>query len=217
MSQKLFERVEWPFVELQSEMIDGERYYFTPTGNKYRSVTTVLSSINKQKIVEWRKRVGEEEATKVTTRATRRGTNVHSIAEKYLKNDAEYLKDSNPLAISMFKQIQPLIDENLTKVYGNEMPLYSDVLKTAGRCDCFGQFQGMHTIVDFKTSTKTKRKEWIENYFLQCTTYAMMIEERYDCYVPQLAIIIAVEEDNPQLFVERTSNYRDKVLEIFSL
>ena len=121
-----------------------------------------------------------------------------------------------PLARELFQNIKPVIDENLEVVYGNEMALYSDTLKTAGRTDLFCRFQGVYTIADYKTSNKEKRKDWIEDYFIQSTTYAIMVEEMYKDTMPihisQVAIIIAVEEGEKkqQLFVERTSDWRDK-------
>ena len=217
MKQKLFEFNQWPVVELESVTSpDGKRVYQTPSGEKYPSVTTILSARgDKSKLIEWRKRVGEQEANKITTQATRRGTNVHAIAEKYMQGRADFLEGQNPLAVNLFSDIKPIIDEHITKVYGNEMPLYSDTLQTAGRCDLFCQFQGSNGVVDFKTSTKPKREEWIQNYFLQCTTYAMMIEERYGCVVPHIAVVIAVENDLPQFFVKRTSEFRDEVVKAF--
>jgi len=217
MNQKLFEWNQWPVVELKSVTSpDGKRIYQTPSGEKYPSVTTILSARgDKSKLFEWRKRVGEQEANKITTQAARRGTNVHTIAEKYMQGRADFLEGQNPLAVSLFSDIKPIIDEHITKVYGNEMPLYSDTLQTAGRCDLFCQFQGSHGVVDFKTSTKPKREEWIQNYFLQCTTYAMMIEERYQCVVPHIAVVIAVENDLPQFFVKSTSEFRDEVIKAF--
>lgn len=217
MKQKLFELNQWPVVELKSVTSpDGKRVYQTPSGEKYPSVTTILSARgDKSKLFEWRKRVGEQEANKITTQAARRGTNVHAIAEKYMQGRADFLEGQNPLAVSLFSDIKPIIDEHITKVYGNEMPLYSDTLRTAGRCDLFCQFQGSNGVVDFKTSTKPKREEWIQNYFLQCTTYAMMIEERYGCVVPHIAVVIAVENDLPQFFVKRTSEFRDEVVKAF--
>jgi len=217
MKQKLFEWQPWAVSELKSETSpDGKRVYQTPSGEMYPSVTTILSArSDKSALFEWRKRVGEQKANKITTQAARRGTNVHAIAEKYMQGRANFLEGQNPLAVSLFSDIKPIIDEHITKVYGNEMPLYSDILQTAGRCDLFCQFQGMNGVVDFKTSTKPKREEWIQNYFLQCTTYAMMIEERYQCAVPQIAVVIAVENDLPQLFVKRTSEFRDEVIKAF--
>lgn len=217
MKQKLFEWQPWAVGELKSETSpDGKRVYQTPSGEMYPSVTTILSArSDKSALFEWRKRVGEQEANTISTRAANRGKKMHTIAEKYVLGNPDFLEGQDPLIISLFSDIKPIIDEHITKVYGNEMPLYSDILQTAGRCDLFCQFQGMNGVVDFKTSTRPKREEWIQNYFLQCTTYAMMIEERYQCVVPHIAVVIAVENDLPQFFVKRTSDFRDEVIKAF--
>jgi hypothetical protein len=216
MTQKLFEQAQhkYPVQEFEAEMIDGVRYYNTPSGNKYPSVTTILSELTKKHIAAWREKVGQETAQKISTQAARRGTNVHKIAEKYMLNDPLYLsKDTSPLAIDMFKQLQPIIDRDVSIVYGSEMPLYSDYLRTAGRSDLFCQFQGTNTILDFKTASKPKKEEWIQNYFLQCTTYA--IKEMFNVVVPTIAVVIAVENDSPQLFVKKTRYFKDEVIRIF--
>lgn len=204
-------------------MIEGKRYYKTPTGNYYPSVTTVLSSGKSDAIDKWRARVGEREANRISRQATSRGTGMHTICENYLNNEVFYTKGRMPSEIHLFKGIRQVLDENVTKVYGLEMAVFSDTLKTAGRLDLFCQFQGMYTILDFKTSSKDKKEEWIENYFIQATSYAIMIEEmckeyQPSMYIPQLAIVIAVEDgEKPyQLFVKKTAQYRDKAKALFA-
>ena len=173
-------------------------------------------------LIEWRKKVGEAEANRISKRATDRGTDMHQICEDYVAGKDNYIGKAMPTAIELFKNIKPVIDENVELVFGNEMALYSDILKTAGRTDLFCRFQGINTIADYKTSTRDKKESWIEDYFIQSTTYAMMIEEMYKdikpIHIPQLAIIIAVEEGESkyQLFVKKTADYRDKVKNVFS-
>lgn len=221
---KIFKRKALPPIELKEVRIDGRRHYVTPEGNKYPSVTTILGATKDNTgLLEWRKRVGEEEANKITNRATKRGTGMHTICEEYLKNNTNPTKGQSVLAIELFNNIKPILDEHVEEVFGNEIPLYSDELKTAGKTDLFCRFMGTGTIVDFKSSTREKREEWIEDYFLQSTCYAMMVEERYrhiaPLYVSQIAIIIALEEGEQkyQLFVKKTHNYRNKVKERFAL
>jgi genome maintenance exonuclease 1 len=147
------------------------------------------------------------------------------MCEDYLANKPDYKRGRMPTTLTLFKSIRDIIDENVEVVHGIEIPLFSHRLKTAGRCDLFCRFQGMYTIADFKTSTKPKKEEWIENYFLQTTAYAIMVEEMYQDYfdtpikIPQLAIIIAVEDDDQpcQLFVKRTADYRERVFETFDI
>ena len=220
----MFERQDLPQIDLDSTTIKGKRYYWTPDGALYPSVTTVLSSNEEKKagLDRWRKKVGEVEANRISRRASDRGTQLHQICEDYLLNKENYLAKHMPLHVELFGHIRPVLDENVEVVYGNELALFSHTLKTAGRTDMFCRFQGMNTVVDFKTATKDKKDDWIEDYFLQSTCYAIMLEEVYrdimPMHIPQIAIVIAVEdgENKQQLFVKRTSDYREKVLKVFN-
>lgn len=213
---KKFKYEFFPQIELKEEYIDSKRHYVTPEGKKYPSVTTVIGdSMDKSGLYEWRQKVGKEEADKITKSAASRGTKVHKICEDYVLGKEDYLKDKMPSSISLFKQIQPYLDENMTKVYGVEIPLYSDFLQTAGRCDLVCHMHDCYTIVDYKTSSKPKKENWIENYFLQLTTYAMMVEELYKVPISYIIVLIAVEDDNLQFFVKNPKSYKDKVTEIF--
>lgn len=214
-----FLREELDVVDLESVSIDGKRYYKTPDGSIYPSVTTVTSSTKKDYIEAWKKRVGEEEAAKVSRRAASRGTDLHTICENYTLNKPHYTRGMMPNIIEMFNKIKPMIDENVGTIYANEIALFSHELKTAGRTDMFCQFQGINTIVDFKTSSKVKKESDIEDYFIQATTYAMMLEEMYQgkLVIPQLAIIMTVAEHGEPglLFVKQTYPYRSKVRKLF--
>lgn len=219
----MFERDDFPLIDLDSTYADGGRYYKTPNGMWYPSVTTVLSSTKDESIANWRAKVGEQEANKISRQATQRGTYLHSMCEDYLNNVDGYRRGRMPTTLSLFNSIRPIIDENVDVVYGIEMALFSHRLKTAGRTDVFCRFQGMNTILDFKTSTREKKEEWIQNYFIQTTTYAIMAEEMYKDYrvitIPQIAIVIAVEDGEVpyQLFVKKTNDFRDQVYETFDI
>jgi len=198
-------------------VIDGKRHYVTPEGGKYKSVTTILDEkLDKSSLIEWRKKVGEEEAKRISTQAANRGTAIHNIAEHYLLNNESYPTGSMPANIDTFKKLRPIIDERIGKLFGLEYFVYSDRLKTAGATDCIAEFDGVNSIIDFKTSKKLKKEEWIESYFLQATCYAMMVEERLPLVVPQIAIIIAVDHEEPQVFVKLKSEYEKRVLELFA-
>lgn len=222
-TRKLFERDDFPLIDLDSKYANGGRYYKTPNGKWYPSVTTVLSSQKDSSLDEWRAKVGEQEANRISRQATQRGTYLHSMCEDYLNNVDNYKRGRMPTTLSLFNSIKPVIDENVELVYGIEMALFSHRLKTAGRTDVFCRFQGLNTILDFKTATREKKQEWIENYFVQATTYAIMAEEMYKDYktitIPQIAIVIAVEDGEVpyQLFVKRTNDFRDQVYETFDL
>lgn len=202
----LHEEVDLGYMDLSAETGDGGRKYLDPDGNSYPSITTVLSILGEDKIREWRARVGEEEANRISRQASSRGTKVHNIIERYLKNDPEYLKDEMPHNIQTFKDIQPLLDVAVTKIYQQEAPLYSKHLGVAGRVDCVGQWHGVDSIIDWKTSRKLKKKEWISNYFMQCAAYAIMWEERTERPIRQLVVCIAGDE-GPQVFIEDRDNW----------
>ena len=204
-----------PTVTINREVVDGTRFYRVPTGGLYPSVTTVLSSMSKQGILQWRESVGSEKAERVMRSAATRGTGTHQVCEDYMLNKEDYLKGAMPTSISLFKQIQPYIDKYIGKVYGVEIPLYSDTLKTAGTCDLLCQFHGMNAVVDFKTSTKAKKVEHIQNYFYQATAYAIMAEEMYKITIPYIGIIISTEEEGLQYFIEHTAKYKEIVTSFF--
>ncbi|NDH49437.1 MAG: hypothetical protein EBY41_02600 [Proteobacteria bacterium] len=201
--------------KLDRQTSDGGRVYVTEEGNAYPSVTTVLSELNKASIIEWRSRVGEEAANKITARAVRRGTKVHGILEDFVSNKDNYLEGHMPSNIEMFKVIEPFLTENVEEIYGIEIKLYSDTLRAAGTADLYCKYRGLPTILDFKTSRKEKREDWILNYKLQCSTYAMMVEEIYGLIVPQYCILIGNDEGTVQEFIGDTYDYRDQVIKIF--
>ena len=214
--RKIFEHEFYTPFKLERVVIDGKRHYVTPSGGKYKSVTTILDEkLDKSALLEWRKKVGDAEATRISTQAANRGTAIHSIAERYLLNHETYPPGSMPANIDTFKKLRPIIDERIGKLFGLEYYVYSDRLKTAGATDCIAEFDGINSIIDFKTSRKPKKEEWIESYFLQATCYAMMVEERLPLIIPQIAILIAVDHEEPQVFVKSKSDYIKKVEEIF--
>jgi genome maintenance exonuclease 1 len=155
--------------------------------------------------------VGEEEANRVSRTASSRGTTVHNIIEKYVANDPEFLKGEMPHNIQTFKDVQPVIDEGVTKVYQQEAPLYSKHLGLAGRVDLVGQWNGIDSIIDWKTSRKTKKKEWVSSYFMQCAAYAIMWEERTGQPIKQLVVCIAGDE-GPQVFIEDRDNWTEELI-----
>jgi hypothetical protein len=205
-------------IDLKQQSINGVRYYALPSGEKFKSVTTVLSErMDKTALYEWRKRVGEAEATKISVQAARRGTSIHAIAERYVLNEEDFYKKEMPSNVDMFNQIKPVVDEFIDNIYGVELPLFSKTLKAAGKSDLIAEYDGIPSIIDFKTSRKLKKIEWIENYLLQATAYSLMFESLYKIKIPQIVIIIAVDhEKDPQLFKLDRSNYVNRVLEIFN-
>ena len=191
---------------------DGSRKYFTESGAAYPSVTTVLSVLSRDAIREWRKRVGAEEANKISRQASTRGTKIHTLCEDILNNKEVDTSKMSLLDREMFDKFRPLLDR-IDNIHGQEVALFSDHLRLAGRVDCIAEFDGKLSIIDFKTAKKPKRKEWIENYFAQAAGYAIMYEERTGIPINRSAILIAVEGDEPQVFVETRDNYVNILLE----
>ena len=196
--------------ELDSTTVEGKRQYVTPDGT-FPSITTVLGRKKAKAIKQWRERVGAEQANKITTQASRRGTNMHKVVENYLDNYDDYYQKALPNVKELFTTIQPIIDENISLIHGIEVPLWSKHLGVAGRCDCIGIWDNELAIIDWKTSNKPKKWEWIEDYFLQATAYSIMYEERTKKPVGKAVVVIAVEGDSPQVFVERTKNFWHKL------
>ena len=200
--------------DLETETINGKRFYKTPEGLLYPSVTTITGQHGKDKILEWRRRVGEEEANRISTKASNRGTKVHKICENYLNNEEDYARTNPahihktmPDTIAMFKSLQPLLDEHVNNIHALEIPLYSHHLKVAGRVDCIAEYDGKLSIIDFKTSGKLKEESWIKGYFMQCSAYAVMYEERTGIPVSQIVIMIAVDSEYPQVFIKKRNDY----------
>lgn len=190
--------------KLQQINEDGTRYYVTPEGNKYPSITTVLSAYNMQAIMDWRKRVGEEEANKISRQASSRGTRIHTLCEHYLDNKTPKFK--TPLDQELFNTFKPVL-HRINNIYAQEIRMYSDHLRIAGTVDCIAEFDGRLSAIDFKTARRAKHKEDIENYFMQASAYAIMFEERFSIPVPQTVVLIAVDDEEPQVFIEKRDNY----------
>ena len=186
---------------------DTGRKYQTPEGINLPSITTVLSILSRDSIAKWRKRVGEDEANKISTRASGRGTRVHEIIEKYLDNDPNYKDGYTPDIIQSFLAVQNILDSRISNIYAQEAPLYSTHLGVAGRVDCVADFDGVRSIIDFKTSMKPKKLDWIKNYFMQESAYAIMWEERTGQPITQLVTLISVDNADPQVFIEHRDNW----------
>ena len=193
------------FPNLKAKTTEKGRRYFVE-GNAYPSVTTVIGEKKKKSILEWRRKVGEDEANAISKRATTRGNKCHKLAEDYLSNKPLDRYRDDVLSLGMFHQIRPYIDK-INNIHALEESLYSHTLRLAGRVDCIAEYDNELAIIDFKTSTKFKREEWIQDYFSQETAYAIMFQELTGLKVKQLVTIIATEQGTPQIFV------KDNILE----
>lgn len=183
------------------------RKYFTSSGQAYPSITTVLGILNKQQLIEWRKRVGEEEANKISRQASNRGTAVHKLCEDYLDNKEDYLKKHMPSNIHMFNTMRPILDKKINNVWFQEVFLYSDELQTAGQVDCIAEFENELSIIDFKTSRRVKRADDIIGYFIQVSFYAKAFEERTGIPIRKGVVLIGVDDSEPQIFTIDTNEY----------
>lgn len=187
------------------------RVYETPSGEKYPSVTSVLSLHSQDGIAKWRAKVGDEEANKISSRASKRGTSIHSLCEQYIK-EGKAVPD-NIFDVEMFTALAPELDR-IDNVHGLETQLFSHHLQVAGTVDCIGEYDGKLSIIDFKTSSKPKKKDWIEGYFMQTAAYAVMFEELTGIPINRLVIIIGVDDHGPQIFHEKRDNWIKTFIEL---
>ena len=198
-----FNHIDLDLQPLEREHIDGVRYYKIPDEEeliKMVSITSVTSHFNKEIFINWRKRVGNEEADKITKAATGRGTDMHTLTEHYLKN--EDLPEVRPISDFLFKIAKGKLNK-INNIYALEGPLYSKELGIAGTVDCIAEYDGELAIIDFKTSKKPKPRNWIEHYFVQCMAYGCMLYEMKGISIKKLVIIMACENGECVIYEER--------------
>ena len=208
----MFNHVDLNLSKLERETIDGVRYYSIPdeeTLLRLVSITSVTSHYNKEIFVKWRKRVGEEEANRVTKSATRRGTDMHTLTECHLKNIE--LPKVPPISEFLFKISKGTL-KNIDNIHALETSLYSKQLGIAGTVDCIAEYEGELAIIDFKTSKKPKPRNWIENYFVQCAAYGCMLYEMTGIPVKKFVIIMACENGECVVYEERDKSKYIKLL-----
>ena len=209
----MFNHVEVNLPDLERETIDGVRYYKIPTETelqRFVSITSVTSFFNRQIFVNWRKKVGEEEADKITRAATSRGTDMHTLVENYLQNSSE-LPKVQPLSDILFKIAKPELNK-INNIYALERSMYSKYLGIAGTVDCIAEYNGELAIIDFKTSKKPKAKKWIEHYFVQAAAYACMFYELTDISVKKLVILMSCENGECVVYEEYDKSKYIKLL-----
>lgn len=200
-------------VPLNLKSIDtpSGRFYTTPDGVKYPSITTILGSIEKPGLTDWKNSLGPVKATKEMNRAATRGTAVHLMIERLINNEDNPVKEQKIEHIVEFNSLKLLL-KNINNVVAQETALYSDLLKVAGRVDCIAEYNGKLCIIDFKTSTNDKNRNIIESYFLQTTAYALMFEELYDILIEDIVIIMSVEKGVPLVFKGKVDDYIQPLL-----
>ena len=209
----MFTHVELNLPQLDRETIDGVRYYSVPDNDellKLVSITSVTSHKNREFFAKWRKKVGEDEANKITKQATSRGTDMHTLSENYLLNVSE-LPKVQPLSELLFQIAKPELDK-INNIHALERSLYSLVLGIAGTVDCIAEYDGELAIIDFKTSKKPKPREWIEHYFVQCAAYSCMLFELTGIAVKKFVIIMACENGECIVYEEYDKSKYIKLL-----
>ena len=202
LSGMTFEHVDLDLQPLEREHVDGVRYYKIPDEEelvKMVSITSITSHFNKDIFINWRKRVGNETADKITKAATKRGTDMHTLTEHYLLNDN--LPEVPPISEFLFKIAKPKLNL-INNIYALEGPLYSKQLGVAGTVDCIAEYDGELAIIDFKTSKKPKPRDWIEHYFVQAMAYGCMLYEMRNISVKKLVIIMACENGECVVYEE---------------
>jgi len=207
-----FNHIDIELPKLSRETIDGVRYYSVPDEEellKLVLITSVTSHFNKDIFVKWRKKVGDEEADRITKRATKRGTDMHTLVEHYMKN--EELPEVPPISDFLFK-ISKANLKRINNIYALEGSLYSKQLGIAGTVDCIAEYDGELAIIDFKTSAKPKPRGWIEHYFVQCMAYGCMLYELTGISVKKLVIIMACENGECVVYEERDKSKYIKLL-----
>ena len=210
----MFKHVDLNLEPLERETIEGVRYYSIPDVDelvKLVSITSVTSHFNKEIFVNWRKKVGNETADKITKAATKRGTDMHTLTEHYLKNDQE-LPEVPPISEFLFNIAKGELNK-INNIYALEGPLYSKELGIAGTVDCIAEYNGELAIIDFKTSKKPKPREWIEHYFVQAMAYGCMLYEMKGIPVKKLVIIMSCENGECVVYEE---NDKEKYIKLLS-
>ena len=203
---------------LVTTTLNKKRFYNTPEGAMLPSITTVLSIRKKDGLIEWRKRVGDDVANYISGNAVRRGIKIHEMCEDYLNNmhdDAlfETYEKEHFLYWCLFKQLRDQALCDIDNIYVQEVGLYSDKYKVAGRVDCIAEFNGVLSVIDFKTSTKERTDDWNENYYIQGAAYAEMFEERTEIKVNQIVILVVTEDGTVQKFVKTKYPFLELLVE----
>lgn len=203
---KIFKHNKIDLPVLQTQEGNERRYYITPEGKYYPSITTLLGQCSKESIASWKASIGEGAAKVISDYACSLGENLHYVVEKYLDNDPNYLQTATSHSKYIFISLQETLDR-IDNIYTQEATLYSDTLGLAGRTDCIAEFDGVPSVIDFKTSRKEKKQEWITNYFVQGTAYSLMFEEMTGIKIRQIVILMGTHDSQPLIFKVDRKNY----------
>ena len=191
----------------KGKKVDGFRFYDIE-GKAYPSITTVLGIQKKAQLQEWRDKIGEKVANWEMGRAARRGKATHLLIEQYIKGLTP--SERGVLPLGLFRLIKPYVDQ-IDNIHCLETIMYSKKLTIAGQVDCIAEYNGKLSVIDFKTANKERKEDWIENYFLQTTAYAIMYEEIFGKPIEQIVILLAAEDGTVQSYTRDKKDYQDKL------
>ena len=210
----MFKHDEVSVPELSTKNINRKRFYQTPEGKLYPSITTVLQKRKMAGLMEWRKNVGDDVANYIARTAAHRGTKVHHMCEDFLNNNFdEEVHKKNFLPYVLFGQLKPVLMQKVNNILAQECGLYTDKYRVAGRVDCIAEYNGVKSIIDFKTSRKERNDEWNESYYIQASAYAEMFEERTGIEINQIVILVVTEDGVVQEFVKNKGEYLPMLVE----
>lgn len=214
----MFNHVPVEIPEVSTKTINKKRFYDTPTG-LYPSITTVLGARKeKQKgLQEWRNRVGNDVANHIMRSAAGRGTAVHHMCEDFLNNKDVIKEEQKFLPWCLFSQLKPTLEKSINNIFAQECGLWSEKYRLAGRVDCIAEWNGVPSIIDFKTSRSERKDDYNFEYYMQASAYAEMFEERTGIEINQIVILVVTEDGLVQEFVREKHDYLEPLIETIDM
>lgn len=201
----------YPYQEFQRKSVNGKRLYENPYGDAVPSVTTILDKTKpkekREALNRWKKRVGEEEARRIVTEAANVGTQMHNMLEAWVKNE-EYVGESTVQSRMMADTVKKNVEPYLDEVWGSEVNLCYPELY-AGTTDLVGVYKGKPTIMDFKQTNKPKKREWIDDYFMQGAAYGLAHNEMFGTEIENIAIFMCSRDCEWQLFEVEAAEFKE--------
>ena len=214
----MFNHVPVDIPEVSTKTIKRKRFYDTPTGF-YPSITTVLS-VRKEKqqgLAKWRERVGNDVANHIMRTAAGRGTAVHHMCEDFLNNKEVIQEEQKFLPWCLFSQLKPTLTKSINNIFAQECGLWSEKYRLAGRVDCIAEWNGVPSIIDFKTSRSERKDDYNFEYYMQASAYAEMFEERTGIEINQIVILVVTEDGLVQEFVKEKHEYLQPLIETIDM
>lgn len=211
----MFKHLNISLPEATAKTVDGKRFYFTETGGVFPSITTVLGATERKKkwLKEWRASVGYDVANYISRTSAARGTAFHKICEDYINNSDTEQHKQKFLPWCMFTQLKPVLDENLNNIHLQEQAMWSEKYRVAGRVDCIGEWKGVLSVIDFKTSKSERNDEYNTDYYIQGSAYTEMYEEMTGTEINQVVILTTTEDGTVQVFVKDKNSYLQPLVE----